>query len=523
MKQWTKVLLGCLTMLLAACVGNGSSDWETLRDEANELYNQSRFEEAKQAYERAMQEGNPTEEGRLYLRQDIIDCHLAMGEPTEARQLLKVQMEEAHRTGNAYVEAEVKFALGEQLREAGDKEKSYAYVREAIELMERCDDADAVNTLTYYHYRMALWLGKDKRYSEAIAQTGGVEKWWKETTDTAAVKRMWQGALATRAYLYVKTDSLTLADEAYRQWQTLQPFSVLTENDICPYLMERGLYEPALDIYERYEQFVQKKEGRWSNQMWVLKNNEANIYARMDSGNRAYQLMLEAKEIKDTLQARQAEENAQQLEAIYQNQQKTEEISRQRIWIVSLAAVLAIVLVALGGQVAVRTIRRRKDRAMAEVIREMAANAAEVTSQQREQEKDTAGEDTTAKATDDAPRADRCRFSAFDAAVCQGHLYLKPEVTRDVLMGIMAVNSQTFSRIIREQSGCQNLSEYINRKRIDHACQLMEKYPNWTMEAIAHECGYNNVRTFNTQFKKWRGKTPSDYQQQTGKPENRAF
>ena len=103
------------------------------------------------------------------------------------------------------------------------------------------------------------------------------------------------------------------------------------------------------------------------------------------------------------------------------------------------------------------------------------------------------------------------RFASFDAAVDQGRLYAKPEVTRDVLVELMGVDSTTFSRIIREHSGCQNLSDYLNRKRIALACQLMQEHPNWTVETFARDCGFQSTRTFYRAFSTLRGQTPSEY------------
>ena len=67
-----------------------------------------------------------------------------------------------------------------------------------------------------------------------------------------------------------------------------------------------------------------------------------------------------------------------------------------------------------------------------------------------------------------------------------------------------------FTTIMRQYSGATNLSEYINRKRVNYAVQLMKQYPQWTLEAICDACGMNNT-SFKRYFKMFHGMPPSEY------------
>lgn len=61
---------------------------------------------------------------------------------------------------------------------------------------------------------------------------------------------------------------------------------------------------------------------------------------------------------------------------------------------------------------------------------------------------------------------------------------------------------------------CTGLSytEYVNRYRINESCYLL-KNTNRTMLDIAYECGFDCLRSFNRNFKKIMGITPTEYRQ----------
>ena len=103
------------------------------------------------------------------------------------------------------------------------------------------------------------------------------------------------------------------------------------------------------------------------------------------------------------------------------------------------------------------------------------------------------------------------RFLRFDQQVESRMLYAQPGISRDDLCHVMGVDRTTFSRIIASLSGCANLSAYLNQKRMRYADRLMRQQPNYSIEAIMQDCGYQSKATFNRIFKEFYGTTPSDY------------
>lgn len=484
-------------LVFAGCTAEGSADWQTLREEANQLYGQQRYEEAIKGYERAMAAADKKDaaEAQLQLRQDIIDCHQALGNQTKARELLKTQLEEAHAAGDEQMEAKAMLTLGMQIYDTGDKQTAYDYMTQAVRLMEKSDAADAPYLLAYYHYVLMKRRVLDEDYAQALIDAKAVEKYLAQSPQPEKGEPMLVRTLGTMAHLYCMTDSTAKADSIYGVWQQHQPMTVSNERDICPYLTSRGRYQEVVDIQRRYVEWVREKKGQWTASERTSKYQMAEAEAALGHGNEAFLLLKESYEINDTLLARQAVANAQELEAVYQNQLKTEQISRLRLWVIILGGI-ATVLVVMLLVYRIQAVRQRKNKAIVDVVKNMTQV------------------ETTA---DDAPAedAEAARFAAFDRTVEQGRLYTQSDLSREMLADLMGVDRTTFSRIIQEQSGCKNLKDYLNQKRLRYAAQLLHEQPNYTIQAIMQDSGFQSKSVFTTLFKQTYGTTPSEYRNTT--------
>ena len=55
-------------------------------------------------------------------------------------------------------------------------------------------------------------------------------------------------------------------------------------------------------------------------------------------------------------------------------------------------------------------------------------------------------------------------------------------------------------------------TDYVNRYRVNEACYLLRNDSKKTILQTAYDCGFDSLRTFNRNFKKVMGMTPSQYQ-----------
>lgn len=89
--------------------------------------------------------------------------------------------------------------------------------------------------------------------------------------------------------------------------------------------------------------------------------------------------------------------------------------------------------------------------------------------------------------------------------------WLQPELTLDDLADQLGVRPKTLSQAINDGLG-QHFFDYINRYRIEEARRLLTNPPDpkITVLEVMYKVGFNSKSSFNTLFKKYTGRTPSE-------------
>lgn len=91
-------------------------------------------------------------------------------------------------------------------------------------------------------------------------------------------------------------------------------------------------------------------------------------------------------------------------------------------------------------------------------------------------------------------------------------LYLQPNITRDDIILKTSVPRNKFGKLFRVYAQT-NFSQYINGLRMEYAAHLLVEQPNYTIEAVANECGMGSLPTFYRAFADRFGVTPTEYRQ----------
>ena len=102
----------------------------------------------------------------------------------------------------------------------------------------------------------------------------------------------------------------------------------------------------------------------------------------------------------------------------------------------------------------------------------------------------------------------------FRTLIDDEHAYLQPDFSREKLQQMMNVSKNSLTPILHEALGdVANLSDYINSKRIAHACQLLRQQPQMNIDTIALESGFSTPRNFRRCFKSQTGMSPAEYRE----------
>jgi len=105
-----------------------------------------------------------------------------------------------------------------------------------------------------------------------------------------------------------------------------------------------------------------------------------------------------------------------------------------------------------------------------------------------------------------------CLYSQLVNYINKERPFLKPELSIDDLAKNLNTNRNYISIVINEKFK-DNFFNFINYYRVNEIiCMLNnEKYSNFTLEGLAQTVGFKSRATFNPAFKKYTGKTPSEY------------
>lgn len=116
-------------------------------------------------------------------------------------------------------------------------------------------------------------------------------------------------------------------------------------------------------------------------------------------------------------------------------------------------------------------------------------------------------EDAAARLKDDKSRD---MFLQLEQRIINERLFRKPKISRDELIALLGVDKGTFVSLLMVFSG-KPFNRYINDMRLDYAASLLHKNTNFSVEAIAIDCGIPVRQTFYRLFTEKFGLSPAEY------------
>lgn len=107
----------------------------------------------------------------------------------------------------------------------------------------------------------------------------------------------------------------------------------------------------------------------------------------------------------------------------------------------------------------------------------------------------------------------KTRFESTNTRVKSIHEFLmlnyQEEINLEEIAGIVHMAPASACRFFKSSTGL-TIFEYLNKIKIDYACKLLLN-TDLNIVDISYDCGFNNLSHFNKQFRKFQGKTPTEF------------
>ena len=110
----------------------------------------------------------------------------------------------------------------------------------------------------------------------------------------------------------------------------------------------------------------------------------------------------------------------------------------------------------------------------------------------------------------DTNEADKRYFEELDTKIRSEQLFLDSDLSRDRLLQLTPVGKNRISSLLQTFTG-ENFNGYINGLRLEYSLGLLKDFDYYTIEAVAMDSGFNNVRTFQRLFREKYGMSPAEY------------
>jgi len=106
-------------------------------------------------------------------------------------------------------------------------------------------------------------------------------------------------------------------------------------------------------------------------------------------------------------------------------------------------------------------------------------------------------------------------FLDIEDVISSNKLFLEPDLSLHNIGVAVNLSDRMVSQSIKFKTG-NNFSDYINRKRVDYAKDLLKSYTPSAKNIleILYESGFNSKSVFNSQFKRLTGLSPKEYRKQ---------
>lgn len=434
-------------------------------------------------------------------------------------------------------EARLLYCIGENNRMLSFKDKAYDYFDSAIDLLKGRKGVKEIGMLSSFYGGKMSYLMTDSLYEDASVMALEREKQIKKLETLPDVPKglvdMQYGYLYSKwAYNCYMEKKYGQAEKYFAMYQSTE-YSHTPDGKMysIPYLLASKHYKQVIDNSQGFKELMRKQQDTINAQYMNVLEREVQAYMGMGNYKEAAILQGAIIAITDSINNRDKENAALELNTMYDTSEKEDYIAKQafqlkvrNITLTFLTCITLLTLFVLWRMWRFNHIIKYKNKILAKFINERLARKKDsqsldideqlMISQDIEDESILFGDqeeisDETGKASGEEEENKKI-FIELNRIVVQDQLYLSSELSREDLAQLVHLNNARFARMIKECTGT-NFNGYINDLRIDYAIKLLKLHPNYTIRAIADEVGFNSTPILYNLFKKKTGMTPYEF------------
>ena len=521
-------------------------EWELDYTEGDLYYNTGRNYRALKLYSKAL--ASKTARKKPALRMDLlhrmISCYDMMHNESRKAECVKRLLDEAKACGDKAMQAVALFNMGKSEYNQGDHNGGCQRMEQAARMMAATNYEYKYDNLRYHYNTLLTYYEHDRRGKDALRVLRKLEK--VVTAATGKEKSGIEGLddKERKAFLGHRVVVMNLlgrqreADECYRQFQKIGKPTDRDQYIIMPYLFERGMFGEVIRINLQREQQLKQEGDTVNYHFTTIRKDLAQAYYAIGDYKRAAANFEALSVLRDSIKNREQQSAALELAEAYDSAEKDHTIMVQNVHKIVLGSVGGLAVIALAffifhyyklRQRNVSLVRAVKEglEVKEELLRkESECNALrEKTEGQAKQIGDLVmrdeREDLRNKATSNEKGS--CEDELLDRVVFEINerkLFLQSGLTQKDVADMVGISVSLLGEPFRKHTGSM-FSEYINRRRMEHAAKILINHPEYTIEAIAKMSGIASKQHFHRQFLKFAGLTPSAFKKANEQSDNK--
>lgn len=104
-------------------------------------------------------------------------------------------------------------------------------------------------------------------------------------------------------------------------------------------------------------------------------------------------------------------------------------------------------------------------------------------------------------------------FTRLHKYLMENRRFTRRGLNKNTLAVAVRTNEKYLTRAVHCFTDGKTLGQFIESLRMEYAKLLLQRHPDYTIEAIARECGTTSRSSFYRLFRKYYGCTPCEYRE----------